>query len=158
MHFAHAHPGRWGHEQARRCDRWIGFSCCQPDAHSLLIMPRLLPFTRPAAPHCQANPHSPMSNTGCRASQHSDTPAAMAFAISSAARAAGMRLLSATSSRWMGPLGPYKLRGLASPRGGATGPGHTMVTPMPLHIDVHGAAAAAAAHVGVRAAAHVWRT
>jgi len=49
-----------------------------------------------------------------------------------AAREAGMRLLSGTSCRCMGPLGPYKERVLTSPTGGATGPGHTMVTPMPL--------------------------
>lgn len=47
--------------------------------------------TARAAAHQQ---HSPMSSTGCRANQHSDTPAAMALAMSSTAREAGMRLLS----------------------------------------------------------------
>jgi hypothetical protein len=83
--------------------------------------------------HCGGHTlHSPMVSTGCRASQHSATPAAMAFAINSTARGAGMRLLSGTSCRSMGPLGPYRDLVVPSPALGATGPGHTIVTPMPL--------------------------
>lgn len=80
--------------------------------------------------------HSPTVSTGCFASQHSCTPAAMALAMSCAARDGAMRLLSGTSSRWMGPSAPYSVRG-ASGLPVATGPGQMMVTLMPLHRRTH---------------------